>query len=82
MESSEKELLRFAMQHSPAIRRLYERHILLDERVASFGGKKFLTNEEQVEMARLKKEKLLGKERLLRLLDEFKSSHTNGAGYH
>ena len=52
------------------------------EKVASFASKNFLTDHEHLEMKRLKHEKLLGKRRLMELLDDFRQRRNGGPVRH
>ncbi len=51
-------------------KRLYEEHDDLEGRVVEMRKKKFLTAEDEVELQRLKKTKLAGKDRMLQILEE------------
>jgi len=51
-------------------KRLYEEHDDLEGRVVEMTKKKFLTAEDEVELQRLKKTKLAGKDRMLQILAE------------
>ncbi len=61
------------MEHDSQIRRLYNEHKKLEERLTSYEGRVFLTNREQFEVKELKKRKLRGKDMLMELLAQFQS---------
>lgn len=71
MENIEKALLERAVEHDSQIRRLYNEHKKLEERLVSYEGRVFLTNKEQIEVKELKKRKLRGKDMLMELLAQF-----------
>ncbi len=77
MENIEKTLLERAVEHDSQIRRLYNEHKKLEERLESYETRVFLTNKEQVEVKDLKKRKLRGKDMLMQLLSEY---HAQAAG--
>jgi len=51
-------------------KKLYEEHDSLKNRVMEMTQKKVMTPEDEVELHRLKKIKLAGKDRMLQILDE------------
>ena len=55
-------------------KKLWEEHEELDKKVEEMSMNKYLTPEEEVELKRLKKLKLLGKEKLVEMLEEYKKS--------
>lgn len=67
MESMDKELLMKAIESNKQIRRLYDEHCRLDDRVAEFERRKFLTELEQDELKRLKRKKLAGMDEMMSL---------------
>ena len=73
MESSEKELIENFARRDLHIKRLYEEHLFLDEKISSFEGRRFLSEKDQSEIQQLKKKKLRGKEMLIKLIDEHRA---------
>ena len=73
MDITEKELLEYAVKSDVEIKRLYEQHRVLDQKISSILHRNFLTDREDVEVRTLKKEKLRGKDRLMRLLSDFRA---------
>ncbi len=72
MDTSEKELLEIAIKSDAQIKRLYDQHRLLDRKIQTITGRGILTGREELEVKVLKKQKLLGKDNLMRMLSEFR----------
>jgi len=73
MEEKE-ELIGYARRESEEFRRLEKDHRDLDQTIElKFGGKKYLTPEEELEKSTLKKQKLAKKDRMHTLLSELKA---------
>ena len=73
MEEKE-ELVQYARRESDEFRRLEKEHRDLDQEINSkFGGKKYLTAEEEIERKTLQKQKLLKKDRMQAILTGFKA---------
>ncbi len=53
-------------------KKLQEEHVFLDDKVSQFTQQKFLTSQEELELAMLKKLKLAGKDRMQRIAAEQK----------
>lgn len=75
MESNEKARILTIMRSNPELKRLYERHKVLEERIAEFSRRKFLTDGEQVEHRQLKSVKLREVDRMMEIL----ANHEVGA---
>ncbi len=54
------------------LKKLYEEHVDLDKRVEVLSNKSYLSPEEQSEFASIKKRKLQGKEKILKIVKESK----------
>ena len=73
MEEKE-ELVGYARRESEEFRRLEKEHRELDQEIElKFGGKKYLTPEEEMDRKTLQKQKLAKKDRMHTILQEFKS---------
>lgn len=70
MENAERELIMKAIQSNIQLRRLYEEHLALEDRLSAFERRKFLTSDEELEAKRLKFKKLHGKEKMMAMLAE------------
>jgi len=56
---------------------LTEEHKTLEELLAKIDSKRYLTPEEEVERKKIKKQKLLKKDRMATLVREYKRGHAN-----
>ncbi len=74
MENVDQALLDNALQDSFEIKRLYTLHKDLDRKIESLGNRRFLTENEQLMIKQLKKEKLKGKDQLIRLIEQYRST--------
>ena len=70
MENAEREHIKKAIQSNIQLRRLYEEHLALEDKLSAFERRKFLTSEEELEAKRLKFKKLHGKEKMMAMLAE------------
>jgi len=73
MENSDKELILRISQSDAQLRRLYQEHLLLEDLLDKYTRKGFLTAEEELEEKILKKKKLFGVDRMMSLLEMYKS---------
>jgi hypothetical protein len=67
MESHERELIEKAVENNFELKKLYEQHVELDQKLKKLGKQRFLTQQEEVEERRLKQLKLRGVERMLKM---------------
>lgn len=74
MEVSEPELLESLCKENEELRKLVEAHAAFEKSLEDFAQRRYLTDAERVEVARLKKQKLAGKDRVERLLSEARRS--------
>jgi uncharacterized protein YdcH (DUF465 family) len=70
METAERELITKAIQSNIQLRRLYEEHKELEDRLGALERRGFLTAQEEIETKLLKRKKLHGKERMMAMLAE------------
>lgn len=61
-------------------RRLAEKHHAFEERLTVLNGKVFLTDQEKLETTRLKKEKLLLKDRMTAIATDYLKRHPDVVG--
>jgi len=54
------------------LRRLWEEHLEFENRLAEFNKRLYLTDEEALEKKRIQKLKLAGRDRMERILDEYR----------
>ena len=70
MEHLEHETIDRLSQKNSLLRRLYQRHKVLKEQLSDLEKRRFLTPEEEVAKLKIKKMKLAGKDRMMRLVAE------------
>lgn len=70
MESKDRELILRAAQRNAQLKRLYREHMEFEEQLERFTRRPFLTAEEQQSVAKLKRRKLRGVDRMMALLAE------------
>ncbi len=71
----EEEIIEILKKENEEFSRLYNEHRKLDSQLAEFNKKPYLTPEEDIEMSRIKKEKLYKKDRIAELIREYKKQH-------
>lgn len=71
---SDEEIIETLKRDNEEFRKLYQEHRELDSMLSEFNKKHYLTTEEEVEVHRLKKEKLSKKDKIAELVKNFKSS--------
>jgi uncharacterized protein YdcH (DUF465 family) len=66
-----EELKDVLVRENEEFRRLHEKHKGFEERLAALNGKVFLTEQEKLESTKLKKEKLLLKDRMAAIARDY-----------
>ena len=79
MECSDREAILRLMQNNAELRRLYEEHQALQNQLASYDSRPYLTNEEEAEEKRLKVLKLHGVDKMMQILCEMRGESENYA---
>jgi hypothetical protein len=74
MEQAEEILIAAHLQEDAELRRHWEEHRKYEEALAVFNQRLHLTPEEEVSKKTLQKRKLLGKEKLLSLLEKYRTA--------
>ncbi len=72
MDVKEEELIRSLLDTDPELRRHYEEHAQLKQRLQELREKSFLTEEEEIEEKTIQKQKLAGKDRIMEILARHK----------
>jgi heme oxygenase len=67
VEKVDKELIESSLQDNFELRKLYQEHARLEEKLKTLGHKNFLTDQERREELELKQQKLRGVEKMLAL---------------
>ena len=70
----EKELKELMLRENEEFKRVYEQHQLYDKELEKFREKGFLTEEESLEEKELKKKKLVLKDKMYWMMEEFRRS--------
>jgi uncharacterized protein YdcH (DUF465 family) len=71
----EEEVIEALKRDNEEFRRLYQEHRDLDRQLLEFNKKTYLAAEEEVEMHRIKKEKLYKKDKIADIIREYKKQH-------
>lgn len=72
----EEEIIEILKKENEEFNRLYQEHRMLDSQLAELSKKPYLTAEEEVEVIRIKKEKLNKKDKIAELIREYKKHHS------
>ena len=68
MEPRDEQTIVSLLDKDPELKRCYDEHLELEKQLAEYQHKHHLTAEEEVEMKRIQKLKLSGKDRMMALL--------------
>ena len=68
MEASELKLIESLIPHNEELRRLWEEHQTLNQKLDAMAGQTYFTAEEQVERKQMQKRKLAGRDRIAAIL--------------
>jgi len=74
MEVKEEHVIVSLLDKDPELKRFYEEHRELEQKLAEFHHKHHLTAEEEVEMKRIQKLKLIGKDRMMEILEKHRQA--------
>lgn len=73
MESTEEALIQRYIQQDEELKRYVEDHKKLEADLENFNKRIYLTPEEEILKKNLQKKKLLGKERIYRILEKYRT---------
>jgi len=73
MEKKEEELIQSLLSRDPELKQYYEEHLALERQLSEFNRKVYLTPEQELEKKQLQKRKLIGKDRIMQILDKHRS---------
>ena len=68
MESREEQAIVSLLDKDPELKKIYEEHQELEKKLAEYQHKHFLTPDEEVEMKKIQKLKLIGKDRMMEII--------------
>ncbi len=71
MSLSDERLIEKLCRQDEEFKRVFQEHREYDRQLGSFAGKTFLTTDEELDVARLKKLKLKAKDRMFRLMTKY-----------
>ena len=72
MENKEEKFIVSLLDKDPELRKYYEEHQQLEEKLRGFQDKSHLTPVEEVEKKRLQKLKLVGKDKIMTILVKYR----------
>ncbi|AMM40151.1 hypothetical protein HS1_000345 [Candidatus Desulfofervidus auxilii] len=72
MEQKEIDLISKLINKDQELKKLWEEHLELEEKIEEYNKRVYLTPEEELEKNRLKKIKLAGKDKILAILKKYK----------
>lgn len=73
----EEEIIENLKNQNEEFRKIYNEHRELDRILAEMDKRHYFTEEEELERKRLKKEKLYKKDKIAKLILEYKKQHTS-----
>lgn len=74
MELKDEQTIVSLLDKDPELRKYYEDHRELEKQLADFQHKHHLTPEEEVEMKKIQKLKLAGKDRMMEILGRYRQA--------
>jgi uncharacterized protein len=74
MEKKDEELIQSLLSRDAELKRYYEEHLALERQLAEFNRKLYLTPEQEFEKKAIQKRKLIGKDRIMEILDKHRTT--------
>lgn len=74
MELKDEQTIVSLLDKDPELKKYYEEHRELEKQLADFQHKHHLTAEEEVEMKKIQKLKLAGKDRMMEILGRYRQA--------
>jgi uncharacterized protein len=74
MEVKEEHAIVSLLDKDPELKKYYDEHRELEKKLAEFQHRHHLTAEEEVEMKRIQKLKLIGKDRIMEILEKHRQN--------
>jgi len=72
MEQTEEKFLVSLLEKDPELKKYYQEHLELEDKLHSYQEKPYLTTEEQIERKKLQKRKLIGKDKIMEILKKYR----------
>jgi len=76
MEPREEELIQQHLGHDEELRGLYEEYQALKRKLQTLRSKHYLTGDEEIEEKRIRKLKLVSKDRMMEILSRYRNGTT------
>lgn len=73
MEKKDEELIKTLIAHDEELKGFYEEHLDLERQLDDYNRRLYLTPEQDLEKKALQKRKLLGKDRIMEILQRHRS---------
>ena len=70
MENTDRELIHKVIKTNAQLRRLYQEHEVLEDKLSCYESRTYLTTAEELELKRLKRRKLWGVDRMMEMISE------------
>ncbi|HXG51955.1 MAG TPA: DUF465 domain-containing protein [candidate division Zixibacteria bacterium] len=77
MESREEQAIVSLLDKDPELKKYYEEHQELERKLTEYQNKIHLSADEEIEKKRLQKLKLIGKDRMMAILDKYRHAGTS-----
>jgi len=74
MEAKEEQAIVSLLDKDPELKRFYDEHRELEKKLAAYQHKHYLTPDEEVEMKKIQKLKLAGKDRIMEILERHRQA--------
>jgi uncharacterized protein YdcH (DUF465 family) len=74
MEKRDEELIHSLLPCDAELKRYYEEHLALEQRLAEFNRRLYLTSEQELEKKQIQKRKLNGKDRIMQILEKHRAT--------
>jgi len=79
MEKKDEELIQSLLGRDAELKQYYDEHVQLEQRLAEFNRKLYLTPEQELERKQIQKRKLSGKDRIMEILSRYRGTTARGA---
>jgi uncharacterized protein len=74
MEAKEEQVIVSLLDKDPELKKYYEEHQQLEKKLAEFHHKHHLSSEEEIEMKKIQKLKLVGKDKIMEILGKYRQN--------
>jgi len=74
MEVKEEQAIVSLLDRDPELKKFYEEHREFEKKLAEYQHKHYLTPDEEVEMKKIQKLKLVGKDRMMEILERHRQA--------